>query len=99
MTLVKVNPQKVVENKYVQLMILLSSGEIDSCKWNAREMHKRLDDDYFKYTVGTKNEKTGFNKWGRDDTYQYVNIALLYVKCLLVESKDHQEVGQVLDKA
>ena len=29
-------------------MILLAAGEIDSCKWNAREMYKRLEDEYVK---------------------------------------------------
>jgi hypothetical protein len=32
-------------------MILLAAGEIDSCKWNAREMHKRLDDEFIKSQI------------------------------------------------
>jgi len=29
------------ENRYVQLMILLAAGEIDSCKWNAERMYRK----------------------------------------------------------
>ena len=29
-------------------MILLAAGEIDSCKWNAREMFKRLEEEFYK---------------------------------------------------
>ena len=35
-------------------MILLAANEIDSCKWNAREMYKRLDDEFMKHTIGAK---------------------------------------------
>jgi hypothetical protein len=85
-----------LENKYIQLMILLAAGEIDSCKWNAREMYKRLEDEYVKSQTHTQKSTggTGFSsKWNRDDTYQYVNIALLYVKCLLIDSKEHIEAA------
>ena len=32
-----------MENRYIQLMILMAAGEIDSCKYNANKLFNRLD--------------------------------------------------------
>ena len=37
----QISPAQAQENRYVQLMILLAAGEIDSCKWNAQRIYDK----------------------------------------------------------
>jgi hypothetical protein len=32
-----------MENRYIQLMILLAAGEVDSCKFNAKRLFDKVD--------------------------------------------------------
>ena len=72
-------------------MVLLSAGQYDSCRWNAVELLRRLEFEQSKSVNITKYM-----------AYQFVNISLIYVKCLLIESKEEaikNQSGLVLDKA
>jgi hypothetical protein len=70
-------------------MILLHAGDIDSCMYNAERMYKRIFD--FKES-NLQNEKLandgGGNmslRWNKSDTYHFVNVGLILVKCLLLQ--------------
>ena len=69
-------------------MILLGCGDIESCKWNAQRMYKKI----FTYKENNlQNEKTAVDggglmsmRWSKSDTFSFVNISLIYVKCMLI---------------
>jgi len=77
------------QNKYVQLMILLAADEIESCKENAKNIydqhHTQLENIY--KSNKDKGEKKIMNL---QDIYSVVNVGLLLVKCMLIESKEKE---------
>ena len=83
-------------------MILLHAGEVDSCLYNSERMYKRIFD--FKES-NLQNEKLandgGGNmslRWNKSDTYHFVNVGLVLVKCLLLKSVDlhRKQAAEVL---
>jgi hypothetical protein len=87
---------KVQENKYIQLMILLASGELESCLWNVQRMYKKIND----YKENIMNEKSAIDggtqmpmRWQKNESIYYVNTCLIYVKCMLmldIEANRHK---------
>ena len=82
-------PQEAQDNKLIQLMILLGAGEIKDCKWNAQRMYeKAYEHKKQNLTLDREGEKQQSNsqshpRWLKADTYNFVNIGLIYVKCIL----------------
>ena len=94
-------PQEAQDNKLIQLMILLGAGEIEDCKWNAQRMYeKAYEHKKQNLTLDREGEKQQSNsqshpRWLKADTYNFVNIGLIYVKCILMmRSKGREDEGK-----
>ena len=82
------------ENKYIQLMILLAAGEVESCKWNAHRLYQKIFEQKEAWLSIEKGQAEGGNpnfRWTKQDTFVFVNIGLLYVKCLMM-SDDKEKI-------
>ena len=44
LTLPTEKPNEAYDEVFVQLMVLLTAGETESCKWNAKQVFKRMHD-------------------------------------------------------
>lgn len=67
-------------------MLLLASGDVKSCAYNSKILYnkflelknKNLSDEK------TKGDGSGQLRWTKTETFFFVNIAFIYIKCLLV---------------
>lgn len=64
-------------------MILLASGEIDSCLENAKNIHAQHLSTYKTYKDKVEKKITSHS-----DIYGVVNVGLLLVKCMLIKSRE-----------
>ena len=58
-----------LESAYKEVIVLHTSGETESCKWNCRRLIKLMGMSLLKPA------------WTKNHTFVFVNICLIYVKC------------------
>ena len=83
-------------------MILLAAGEIKSLKWNVKHFYDQINrlKDINLYNekqtnIGSQGGQNSL-KWTNAETFQFVNLSLIYVKCLLLEGGNEQTVQEIL---
>lgn len=70
-------------------MILMASGDLKSCLYNASNLFKKVQAQMKKNLTEEKSKVDGMGqlKWTKSETFYFVNISFIYIKCLLLTDK------------